>query len=193
LSIAREFVQRASADGSRIRLLQSEQGVSRARNAGLAHLSQASQWVVFCDADTRLAPLFLQHLNTWLNRHGGEGLSVGTTRVRPQPADRFYARGWFAAFDLIHRLTKSSFSIQIARTPIARGIGYREDLAFAEDLCFISECRRYGRFFFVPTDQVSTSTRRFESRGYLRQSLRWLFEALLPMRFKVHAKYDVIR
>jgi hypothetical protein len=45
----------------------------------------------------------------------------------------------------------------------------------------------------VPTDQVSTSTRRFESRGYLRQSLRWLFEALLPMRFKVHAKYDVIR
>lgn len=193
LGIAREFAESSASAGVRVRLLQSERGVSRARNAGIAQLSPVSQWVVFCDADTRLGAHFLQHLNTWLNRHGGEGLSVGTTRVRPQPAERLYARGWFAAFDLIHRLTKSSFSIQIARTPIARGIGYREDLEFAEDLCFIRECRRYGRFFFVPTDQVATSTRRFESRGYLRQSLRWLFEALLPMRFKVHAKYDVIR
>lgn len=192
LRIAREFAEAASTD-VQVRLVQSEQGVSRARNAGIAQLSPASQWVVFCDADTRLGTHFLQHLNTWINRHGSEGLSVGTTRVRPQPADRFYARAWFAAFDLIHRLTKSSFSIQIASTPIARGIRYREDLEFAEDLCFIRECRCYGRFFFVPTDQVATSTRRFESRGYLRQSLRWLFEALLPMRFKVHAKYDVIR
>jgi hypothetical protein len=40
---------------------------------------------------------------------------------------------------------------------------------------------------------VSTSTRRFDSFGYLRLSLRWTYQALLPLRFKVNRKYDVIR
>jgi hypothetical protein len=113
--------------------------------------------------------------------------------VRPRPAAHHYARAWFVLFDLIHRLSKSSFAIQIARTPIARGVRYREELNFSEDLEFIHECRRYGRFFFIPTDQVTTSTRRFDAQGYLRQSLRWLLEALLPLRFKQHRQYDVIR
>ena len=81
----------------------------------------------------------------------------------------------------------------MVRTVIARDVRFREYLNFAEDLLFIQACRRYGRFFFVPTDQVNTSTRRFDKRGYLRQSLRWMFEALLPLRFKTHRKYDVIR
>ena len=181
------------SSGGRIRVLQSAKGVSRAKNAGLAAISRESEWIVFCDADTRLGPNFLHHLNTWLNRHSEQGLSVGTTSVRPQPSDRLYARAWFGAYDLIHRVTKSSYAIQLARTSVARGIGFREDLNFAEDLIFIRECRRYGRFFFVPTDQVATSTRRFEARGYLRQSLRWLVEALMPLRLKSHRKYDVIR
>ena len=175
------------------RRLQSEHGVSRAKNTGLAAVSRNSEWVVFCDADTRLGPYFLHHLNTWLNRHGSEGLSIGTTRVLPQPRDDVYARGWFFLFDLVHRLTKSSFAIQLARTPVARGIGFCEDLNLAEDLLFIQECRRYGRFFFLPTDQVTTSTRRFDANGYLLQSLRWLFEALLPLRLKLHRRYDAIR
>ncbi|MET0067685.1 MAG: glycosyltransferase [Candidatus Thiodiazotropha sp.] len=191
--IAESCARRALQAGITLRVLNSEPGVSRARNTGLAALSQETEWVVMCDADTRLGPRFLQQLNSWLNRHGGEGLSVGTTRVRPHPPAGGYARLWFHLFDLVHRLSKSSFSIQIARAPIARGVGYREDLNFSEDLLFLRECRRYGRFFYVPTDQVSTSTRRFDSRGYLRQSLRWLYEALLPIRFKRYRKYDVIR
>jgi UDP-N-acetylglucosamine transferase subunit ALG13 len=192
LKIAQRFAQSDNA-GCEVRVLRSETGVSRARNAGLKALSSDAEWVVMCDADTRLGPGFLQQLNSWLNRHGGDGLSVGTTRVRPNPPAGYYARCWFRLFDLIHRISKSSFSIQIARAPIARGVGYREDLNFAEDLLFLRECRRYGHFFFVPTDQVTTSTRRFDSQGYLLQSLRWLYEALLPLRFKRFRKYNVIR
>jgi UDP-N-acetylglucosamine transferase subunit ALG13 len=192
LEIANRVAQQAG--NRRIRIVPiNEGGVSHAKNVGLDNLAPESEWVVFCDADTRLGRHFLQHLNTWLNRRGEDGLSVGTTRVRPQPNDGFYARSWFVAYDYIHRLTRTSFSIQIARTQIARGVRFREDLNFAEDLMFIQECRRYGRFFFVPTDQVSTSTRRFDSRGYLRQGLRWTYQALLPMRCKVNRKYDVIR
>ncbi len=181
------------AAAGRIRVLRSERGVSFAKNTGLRALSSESQWTVFCDADTRLGPHFLHQLNTWLNRRSEAGLGVGTTAVRPHPGAPLYARAWFALYDLIHRLTRSSYSIQIARTSIARGVGFHETLNFAEDLTFIHECRRYGRFFFLPTDQVSTSTRRFAARGYLRQGLRWLFEALLPLRCKIHRAYDVLR
>lgn len=192
LSIANRVAQQAG--DRRIRIVPiNEDGVSHAKNVGMDNLVPESEWVVFCDADTRLGRHFLQHLNTWLNRRGENGLSVGTTSVRPESGNGWYARSWFSAYDYIHRLTRTSFSIQVARAQIARGVRFREDLNFAEDLMFIQECRRYGRFFFVPTDQVSTSTRRFDSRGYLRLSLRWTYEALLPLRFKVNRKYDVIR
>lgn len=182
-----------TASAGRIRLLHSECGVSRAKNTGLRAVAAHSQWIVFCDADTRLGRYFLHHLNTWLNRHREESLSVGTSAVRPHPGARPYARAWFALYDLIHRLTRTSYSLQIAPAAIARGVGFAEALHFSEDLAFIHECRRYGRFFFVPTDQVSTSTRRFAARGYLRQGLRWLFEALVPLRHKLNRPYEVIR
>ncbi len=192
LNIANRIAQQA--EGRRIRIVSiHEGGVSHAKNVGLDNLAPESEWVVFCDADTRLARNFLQHLNTWLNRRGEDGLSVGTTSVHPESGNGWYARSWFAAYDYIHRVTRTSFSIQVARAQIARGVRFREDLNFAEDLMFIQECRRYGRFFFVSTDQVTTSTRRFDSNGYLRLSLRWTFQALLPLRLKVNRKYDVIR
>lgn len=190
--IAMKFALEEPVQG-RMMILQSERGVSRAKNAGLAHIAEESDWVVICDADTRLGLHFLHHLNTWLNRPGREGLSVGTTRVKPQYGGSRYARAWFMMYDIIHRVTRSSYAIQIARSGIARDIGFNEDLHFSEDLGFIGECRRYGQYFFVPTDQVSTSTRRFEARGYLRQGLRWVFEALLPLRLKVNQSYDVVR
>ncbi len=192
LGIANRIAQQADWRCIRIVAIH-EGGVSHAKNVGLDNLTPESEWVVFCDADTRLGRNFLQHLNTWLNRRGENGLSVGTTSVRPDSVNGFYARAWFAAYDHIHRLTRTSFSIQVARTQIAQGVRFREDLNFAEDLMFIQECSRYGRFFFVPTDQVTTSTRRFDSQGYLRLSLRWTYQALLPLRFKVNRKYDVIR
>lgn len=192
LSIAQRYESRVDTLIS-IRVIQSELGVSRAKNAGLALAAAESEWVVFCDADTYLGPEALHQFNTWINRHGADGLSVGTTQVRPQPAHRLYARLWFGIYDVIHRVTHSSYAIQLARTPIARGVGFHVDLNFAEDLIFTRECRRYGRFFFVPTNQVATSTRRFEACGYFRQSLRWVMEALMPRRMKRQRGYDVIR
>ena len=192
LAIARRIAAQAGEGRLRIVAIH-EGGVSHAKNVGLEHLAPESEWVVFCDADTRLGAHFLQQLNTWLNRRGGDDLSVGTTSVRPEAGCSWYGRTWFRAYDHIHRLTRTSFSIQVARTQIAHGVRFREDLNFSEDLNFIQECRRYGRFFFVPTDQVSTSTRRFDSRGYLRLGLRWSYEALMPMRCKVNKKYDVVR
>lgn len=192
LGIAQDIAGRNADRRLRIELL-STAGVSQAKNRGVDKLARESEWVVFCDADTRLDRNFLAQLNAWLNRHGDDGLSVGTTGVRPDTDCGWYGRTWFRAYDLIHRITRTSFSIQIARARIARVVRFPEDLNFSEDLYFIKQCRRHGRFFFVPSDQVSTSTRRFDSYGYLRLSLRWAYEALLPMSFRRNRKYDVIR
>lgn len=192
LAIAERYATLSDGKPS-IRVLQSEKGVSKAKNVGLEAMSVDSDWVVICDADTQLAPKALRQFNRWINQYGSESLAVGTTRVQPLTTSHLYARFWFRAYDLIHQLTRSSYSIQLARSPIARGVRFNPELSFAEDLTFISECRRYGRFFFIPSDQVATSTRRFEARGYLRQSLKWLVEALMPMRMKRKRGYDVIR
>jgi hypothetical protein len=190
LSIAQQF---ASCSGkAKVSVLQSRKGVSRAKNLGLAHTSPQSEWVVFCDADTHLEPQFLRHLNTRLNR-SSDSLSVGTCRIMPRRPFRWGETVWFRVYDSIHQLTKTSYSLQIARTQIAVKVGFQPDLNLAEDLLFIKGCLHHGRFFFLPTDQVSTSTRRFNAVGYLRLSLFWMVGALLPVRWKQRLKYNVIR
>jgi hypothetical protein len=189
-------IAQSVASGSRaicrISVIQCAQGVSIAKNTGLQKTSPRSDWVIFCDADTRLGPFFLGHLNTWLNRNG-KRLSVGTAQITPHPGAHRYARLWFALFNQVHRLSKTSFSLQVARTSVARQVGFDESLQLAEDLLFLRRCREYGDFFFLPTNQVSTSVRRFAANGYLRQSIRWLFESLLPLPLKRKKRYDVVR
>jgi UDP-N-acetylglucosamine transferase subunit ALG13 len=191
LSIARSLAAAPRTHG-RITVLQSPRGVSAAKNAGLRAAHHEAEWVLFCDADTHLGPHLLTHLNTWLNRCGS-AVSVGTARIRPHHGATIYATVWFRLFNLVHRLTKTSFSLQFARTTVARQIGFAEDLQLAEDLLFIRGCLRHGRFFYLPTDQVTTSIRRFSANGYLRQSLRWSFEALLPLNLKRKRVYHVVR
>lgn len=191
LQIAQDIGIRAAGDRN-IRVLQSARGVSVAKNVGLAATDPLSEWVVLCDADTHLAPDFLNQLNLFLVRQQGEP-TVGTCSIGPRPDDSIYARLWFRAYDCIHRWTKTSYALQIAKTSIARSVGFHPGLQLAEDLTFIQECMEYGNFFFHNTDQASTSTRRFEAFGYLRLSLRWAFEALLPMRVKRSRSYRVVR
>ncbi len=190
LAVARRLA--ATAGDRKIKVLQSCKGVSRAKNLGIAQASPESEWIVFCDADTHLGPNFLRHLNTRLNRTAGSA-SAGTCRISPRAP---HSRGealWFRLYDWVHRLTRTSYSLQIARTAVARKVGFRADLELAEDLLFLKGCLAHGRFFFLPTDQVSTSTRRFNSMGYLRLSLFWMAGALLPMRLKLRMKYHAVR
>ncbi|WP_419175877.1 glycosyltransferase [Desulfosediminicola sp.] len=191
LEVARNISEQVS--GSRnVRVVQSARGVSIAKNVGLSATDVLSEWVVLCDADTHLGPDFLNQLNLYLIRRGG-GQTVGTCSIGPRPVKSSYARFWFKTYDYIHRWTKTSYALQIAKTSIARSVGFHPALHLAEDLTFIKECMGYGSFFFLDTDQVSTSTRRFEAFGYLRLSLRWAFEALLPMRVKRLRSYRVVR
>jgi len=170
-----------------------EQGVSRARNIGLAKTNPESDWIIFLDADTVLQNGFLLELNRYLGKHIDRNLGIGTTSIRPSDNSSAGARHWFRLYDLWHRVTHTSYSLQIVRAEVAGKIRYDERLSYSEDLDYLKQARPYGPFFFFQTDAVMSSARRFARHGYLRQTLVWLYQALQPVSVKKNKRYEVVR
>ncbi|WP_308212823.1 glycosyltransferase family 2 protein [Mycolicibacterium arenosum] len=186
LDVARRF------ECGNVRVFASDaRGVSAAKNAGAEQASPDGDWVVFLDADTLLKANFLTELESLL-RNARTPLSVGTSSVRPIEGGRV-ARAWFAYYDLAHRLGKGSYAIQIARRSMLSLVRFDEALVMGEDTRFIKDACAQGDFFFLPTDTVLTSTRRFEQVGYWRLFLRWSVVAVLPPRLQRAFGYEIIR
>lgn len=166
-------------------------GVSAAKNFGIDRASKASDWIVFLDADTILGADFLNDLQR-LVHESRKWLTIGTARVQPIGGGR-RARAWFAYYDLAHRLGKGSYAIQMARRSLFPAIRFDERLIMGEDLQLIKRARESGDFFFLPTNEVFTSTRRFDTVGYWRLFVRWTFVSVLPARLQKLFGYDIIR
>lgn len=167
-------------------------GVSPARNAGIDRLNPQSDWTVFLDADTLLAPSFLSDLDAYLARPRASSYTVGTTVVRPT-SEKLGPKLWFAWYDLGHMITKTSYSIFIVRADLLKTIRFDETLSMGEDLKVIRDARHYGSFFFFRTGTVSTSTRRFDQEGYGKVFFSWIFVAMLPPSLQRRFSYKVIR
>ncbi len=178
---------------SNLKVYNSNKGVSIAKNFGLNKVSMKSDFTVFLDADTTLEKDFLKELNNYLNKYQEDNLSIGTTTVKPLKSDSFYDRAWFGFYDFGHWLTKTSYSLQIAKTDIAKQVGFDEELNYSEDLKFIKNMQIFGNFFFFKTAQVATSTRRFKNDGYFKTFFYWNLQAFTPERFKKHKPYSSIR
>jgi glycosyltransferase involved in cell wall biosynthesis len=191
-AVARSFMSRFPTDSFKV--LESPQGVSRAKNVGLAAVRADTDWIVFLDADTHLAPAFLYELDQYLRTHRRTNLAVGTTAVRPWGRVTAQARRWFAFYDWGHRLTASSFAIHLMRADLRASVRFDEARSFGEDLRLTKTLRRHGAFFFLTTDTVSTSTRRFDHIGYWRLFMRWLWEAnVLAHSHKRNGSYAIVR
>ncbi len=185
LDVARQF------EGRNVRVFTSDTaGVSAAKNFGIDRLSPHSDWVVFLDADTILKPNFLLDLDAQL-RASRKTLSVNTTKVLPLGGGR-HARAWFACYDLLHRLG-GSYAIQIAKRWLFPELRFDEHLIIGEYLLLIKQARKLGKFFYVPTDTVYTSTRRFDTVGYWRLYFQWASFEILPRRLQKRRGYKVIR
>lgn len=172
---------------------QSAKGISQAKNYGLRHCSQNSGYTIFLDADTLLERDFLNELNTYLNKNSNKNLVVGTTAVQPADSYSWYDNVWFAFYNIAHRVSKTSFSIQIAKTDIAKEVKFDENLNFSEDLKFIKTMLVFGDFFFLNTKEVATSTRRFKKDGYFKTLFYWNIQALTPEKFKQQKPYSFVR
>ena len=173
--------------------LSCEQGVSRARNTGFAASDPASDWILFLDADTLLDRRFLAKLNRYLGKHHEKRFAVGTTEIVPSDDSSAWANFWFSLHNFGHRMSRTSFSLQIVKQQVAEKIQYDEELNYAEDLKYIKSAQRHGSFFYMQNSGVSSSTRRFKQQGYLKQTFIWIYQALQPERWRKKQRYEAIR
>ncbi|RJQ35577.1 glycosyltransferase family 2 protein [Candidatus Parcubacteria bacterium] len=173
-----------------IRILTSDKGVSKAKNVGVDNASKESDWFIFLDADTILERAFLREFDAFLKKRPEH--TVGTVSVSPLP-DTHTARIWFAFYDIGHQLTKTAYSIKMVRRDLFPPIRFDEALVAGEDLHVIAQARHFGKFFFMRTKNVFTSTRRFEQLGWWYVFFTWTFVAALPEKWQRHFTYKVVR
>ncbi len=169
-----------------------EKGVSIARNFGAKNISLDSEWIIFLDADTHLKKGFLNDLSEFLTKHAHKNLAVGTTSLLPNK-NELYPFLWFKFYDLAHILLHASLSIQIVKKDVFFKVWYDEILQYTEDWKMMKEAEKFGKFFFMKTDKVITSTRRFDSVGWFKQLALFTFWGIMPEKFKRKVKYEVIR
>ncbi len=167
-------------------------GVSHAKNEGIKLISEKSDWTVVLDADTFLMKDFLLSLNDFLLKKSSSTYSIGTTYVKPIPHS-YKASLWFSFYDWGHRITKTSYSIQIVKTSILKKFTFNESISMGEDLELIAYARKFGKFFMFANEGVFTSTRRFENQGWFSLFIYWNFVASLPNSIKKRFSYKVIR
>jgi glycosyltransferase involved in cell wall biosynthesis len=169
-----------------------EPGVSKAKNMGIDHLSVQSDWVVFLDADAFFEKGFLLELNAFFLSHRGKNLGCGMVALRPDP-DSKQARAWYSFYNFANRVVKTTRSIQVIRRDLLRDFHFDEALTFDEDTMLLRQCKTRSKYFFMKTDRVFSSTRRFELNGWVRQLMEWISFASRSYEAKKHIQYRVLR
>jgi len=155
-------------------------------------VSPFSEWLIILDADTLIKEEFLNELNAYINKIDESKYTAGTPSVSPN-SKSLKAKYWFEFYNFAHWLTRTTYSIQIVRSDMIKEIIFDESLTFGEDTKFIESVKKKGKFFFYRTDQVLTSTRRFDAFGYVNLLFIWMFLASIPYKFKKLIKYKAIR
>lgn len=180
--------------GGVIRSYTSEQGIARAKNYGLARIAPQSDWVIFLDADTHLAPAFLDTLDAFLRARRDENLAVGTASVRPIQRTRWYAPLWFSCYNLARRFLHVPFTVEIMRASLRGPVRFDDDLPFYEDVQLMKDAERFGIFFYFWTDQVSTSTRRLDHVGWFKILFIWGWGGMvMSEKARKRSAYAVVR
>ena len=91
-------------------------------------------------------------------------------------------------------MTKTSFAIALMRASLRTEVHFDPELSMGEDLKFIDELLHYGKFLYLDTDNVLTSTRRFDRVGWFRLFIEWNWHALVIAKTKNRTKeYKPIR
>ena len=168
--------------------------VSVAKNVGLEQVSPKSDWVILLDADTYFGQSFLNDLNKFLIERKNKKLSCGMLSLLPDPDSRL-ARGWYHFYNFANHVTRTTRSIQLLNSDIlvANNLRCNELLTFDEDTELLSRCKKYGKYFYFVTDQVFSSTRRFDRNGWIKQLFIWISWHFRPYSKKMKINYPVVR
>jgi glycosyltransferase involved in cell wall biosynthesis len=166
----------------RIRLIaQSNQGVSTARNAGLAGAS--GMYLLFLDADDLLHPEALSRLSAHLDAHPHAVAAYGTVWAIFEDGSSYPQKGLrrrersFPSGNLLERMIRENFlsiGTTLVRTETARALGgFNTNLRLSEDWEFWCRLAARGDFRFIGS-QPEVSYLRMRSASSSRLlSLNW--------------------
>ncbi len=168
---------------------QSEKGVSRARNFGIARCSENMDWAILLDADTFLKEDILNELQTYLDAH--LDVSYGTTDVFLDDTSRA-GRFWSWYINCTDKCIKIMHRLHIVRKELLKKVCYDESIVAGEDLLFSRELSKHGKYFFMPTNQVITSARRFRQKGYLKMFFLNM-QSGMPKWMLRHISWEAVR
>lgn len=179
--------------GPSVRVLSYERpGVAHARNRGMDAADPRAEWLVLLDADTTLGPSFLAELAAHLAKHAARGLAVGGVSVRPDPRTAV-AAFWYGFYDLVHRFFEHTGNVTVVNRARMGALRFDETLAWMEDLRFVTLMKREGKYFFLPTRSVASSTRRYAAHGWLRLLVTQAVVGALPASLQKRLAYAPVR
>jgi glycosyltransferase involved in cell wall biosynthesis len=170
-------------------IYQSAKGVSRARNYGISKCSDKMGWGILLDADTFLKKNILNEINAYLEAH--PRVDYGTTDVFLDDDTRT-GRFWSWYINVTDKFIKIMHRAHIVRRELLYTVTYDEELVSGEDLRYSRDLSNYGTYFFMHTDQVITSARRFLKKGYLTMFFINM-KAALPRWILKHSDWETIR
>jgi len=136
---------------------------------------------LFMDADNVFLPEnFLKNL---LEKFEKRKLEVASFPIYPQGNwfDKV-AYGIYNNFlvNLTQKFSAYATNSVLVKKEIHQKIGgFDEEIKMAEDHAYVKRARKFGKFGFIKTEPVLTSTRRFEQDGraktYLKYFLAWIY------------------
>jgi len=147
--------------------------------------------LLFMDADDIYLPTnFLKQL---LEEFEKRNLDVASFPICPQ--GNGFDRIAYGNYNLWARISQNFLphatnSILVKKENFEKIGGFDEEIKMAEDHEFVRRAAKFGKFGFIKTEPVLTSTRRFERDGRLKTYLKYLI-AGLHMFFLGKIKSDI--
>jgi glycosyltransferase involved in cell wall biosynthesis len=169
-----------------------ENGVSRARNFGASKSHRKTEWFIFIDADTIPQKDFLTKINEFILADKDNKYTSGTTKLLPFSQSK-KMKIFFTLYNFYLKLIKATFAIQIVKKEVFNKCKFDESLSIGEDNKNLKEFKKFGKFFFIKTTNVTTSVRRFEKQGILKIISIWSFAAIMPKKIIKKFDYKIIR
>jgi len=155
---------------------------AKGRNEGAK--AAKGETLLFMDADNIDLPTnFLKQL---LEEFEKRKLDVASFPICPQ--GNGFDKIAYGSYNLWVRISQNflphATNSALVRKEIHEKIGgFDEEIKMAEDHEFVRRAAKFGKFGFIKTEPVSTSTRRFERDGRLKTYLKYLIAALHMLLF----------
>lgn len=127
----------ASEYGDRIRLInQANQGVSQARNSGIAEAN--CEYLAFLDADDYWHPNYLDHIRIGLEKFPGTGIIGSSYAITHEELGLEDSKGWFEINDYFKRAIVNTLfftsATVVKKSFFLQNPGFDRNLARGEDL-----------------------------------------------------------